>query len=227
MPLTAWAALLGTFAVAVVVPGPDVFLIMRLGVRERRPAVLSALGIMTGNFIWTGASVLGLATLMRALPGALPIMQLLGSLVLTWIGIQSIRGGLAGLRAARAARAQRAAQSEVDPVDTSLVTTSITKHPFRLGLITNLSNPKALLFFTALFSQLMPPDATAFDRVLIVVALSLLGLVWFVSFAFLTSSRGFQRWFGKATPVFDLAAGVVFLLVAGFMLVELAIHAFA
>lgn len=211
MPAATWAALLATWAVAVVVPGPDTFLLLRLGVRERRAAVLAAVGIMIGNLIWTGASVLGLAALMRTLPGALPLMQLLGSSVLVWIGVQSIRGGLRGLRARRTASEAEAGE----------VAAAVTRHPLRLGFITNISNPKALLFYTALFSQLMPLEATAFDRTMIVVVLTVLGLGFFIAFALLASSRAFQRWLGRATPFIDIAAGVVFLLVAGFVLGEL------
>lgn len=208
MTAAAWATLLVTFGVAIMSPGPDTFLLLRLGVRERRSAVLAACGIMVGNTVWTVASVAGLAAFLRALPGALPVLQLLGSAVLVWMGVQSIRGGLAALgnRGGEAAVSGRA-----------------TDHPLRLGLVTNLSNPKALLFFTALFSQILPPGAGWIDRALIVLALTALGLTWFVLFALLTSSGAFQRWFGRATPYIDIAAGAVFILVAGGILFELAI----
>lgn len=228
MTSTAWVALLTTFALAVVVPGPDTFLVLRLGVRERRSAVLAACGIMFGNLIWTGASVLGLAALMRAVPAALPVLQVLGSAVLAWMGVQSIRGGIRGLRrrgpaagGADAADGAGAASEGPGGEGSAAPAPRVTDHPFRLGVITNLSNPKALLFFTALFSQLLPLDATALDRLLVVVALTAIGLAWFVAFAGLTSSTGFQRWFGRATPVIDVAAGVVFLLVAAVVVVEM------
>ncbi|MGO3147925.1 MAG: LysE family translocator [Leucobacter sp.] len=208
---TTWITLITTFAIAVVVPGPDTFLILRLGIRDRRDALLAACGIMVGNFLWTAASVLGLAALMRALPGVIPVLQILGSAVLVWIGIQSIRSGLHLLK------------SQPAPGTVSRDSGSATEHPLRLGFVTNISNPKALLFFTALFSQLLPLEASNLDRALIVVALTCIGLLWFVLFAWLTSAASFQRWFARATPYFDLAAGAVFLLVAGAVVLELAI----
>ena len=211
MTATTWLTLLTTFAIAVVVPGPDTFLILRLGIRDRRAALWAACGIMIGNFLWTAASVLGLAALMRAVPGVIPVLQVLGSAVLIWIGIQSIRSGVRLLRS----------QSADGTV--SRMTGSATQHPLRLGFVTNISNPKALLFFTALFSQLLPRDASNLDRTFIVVALTLIGLLWFVLFAWLTSAPSFQRWFARATPYVDLAAGAVFLLVAGVVVVELAV----
>lgn len=204
----AWAAILLAFTLAVIVPGPDTFLILRLGVRERRAALLAACGIMIGNLVWTTASVLGLATLMRALPGAIPVMQVLGSAVLVWIGVQSITSGVRTLRS-------RTIGDPKTPEDPT------ARRPLILGIITNLSNPKALLFFTALFSQLMPVNATGADRVLIVAALTAIGLAWFLIFAWFTSSQSFQRVFQRATPFIDVAAGIVFLAVAGVVLIEL------
>lgn len=202
----AWATLIVTFGIAIISPGPDVFMLLRLGVRDRRAAVLAALGIMVGNTIWTVASVAGLAALLQALPGLLPTLQVLGSAVLIWIGVQSIRGGVQAFRD----------RGLTDPE----LAIGVTKRPVRLGLVTNLSNPKALLFFTALFSQILPADALLIERAMIVVVLTAVGVVWFVSFALLTSSRGFQRWFGRATPYIDIVAGAVFILVAAAILVE-------
>lgn len=161
---------------------------------------------MVGNTIWTVASVAGLAALLQALPGLLPTLQVLGSAVLIWIGVQSIRGGVQAFRD----------RGLTDPE----LAIGVTKRPVRLGLVTNLSNPKALLFFTALFSQILPADALLIERAMIVVVLTAVGVVWFVSFALLTSSRGFQRWFGRATPYIDIVAGAVFILVAAAILVE-------
>lgn len=206
----AWLALVVTFGIAIMSPGPDVFMLLRLGVRDRRGAVLAALGIMVGNTIWTVASVAGVAALLRALPGVLPVLQVLGSAVLIWIGVQSIRSGLRLLRGPRDPGSEPVAQR-------------VTNRPIRLGLLTNLSNPKALLFFAALFSQLLPANATLADRTLIVLVLTAIGVAWFVSFALLTSSSAFQRWFARATPYIDLAAGAVFILVAGAILVELVV----
>lgn len=226
MTAAAWATLLITFAVAISVPGPDTFMLLRLGVRERRAALLAACGIMIGNAIWTTASLLGLSALMRALPGALPTLQVVGSLVLLWMGTQSIRGGIRGLRARRDARADTP-ESAATGTGTAVVSPTVTRHPLRLGIITNLSNPKALLFFAALFSQILPTDAGWFDRAAILIALTAVGLAWFLSFAWLTSSRAFQRWFGRVTAYIDLVAGAVFVLVAAVILIEVAIGALA
>lgn len=203
MPATAltaadWLTLGVAWIAAIVMPGPDLFLLLRLGLRDRGAALRAAFGIMLGNLAWITVSVLGLSALLRAIPGALPALQLAGSAVLLWIGVQSIRAGV------RALRAPGTPEASASP----------SPRPFRLGLVTNLANPKALLFFTALFSQMLPPEATWWDRGAIVATLVLIGLAWFCGFALAASARRFQRWFRRASPWIDVLAGAVFVLVA-------------
>lgn len=193
-----WLTLAAAWIAAIAMPGPDLFLLLRLGIRDRASALRAALGVMLGNLAWILVSVLGLSALLRAIPGALPALQLAGSAVLIWIGVQSIRAGLGDLRDPAAAQAVRAPSARA----------------FRLGLVTNLSNPKALLFFTALFSQMLPPGASWWDRGVIVALLVLIGLLWFCGFALAASARRFQGWFRRASPWIDMIAGAVFVLVA-------------
>lgn len=205
VPLSAasWGALLVAWLAAVSLPGPDVFLLLRLGIRERRAALLAALGIMTGNFLWITASVLGISTLLRTFPALLPILQVVGSLVLVWLGAQSVRAGIRQFR---------------EPSRT--FDTEVTKRPLWLGLVTNLANPKALIFFTALLSQFIPPGTPWGTGLMIIIVMWVTGMAWFAAVAWASSSRAFRSWFGKATPWFDIVAGGVFILVAAVILIE-------
>ncbi|MGO1537968.1 MAG: LysE family translocator [Leucobacter sp.] len=202
--LTDWATLLIVWIAAVASPGPDVFLLLRLAVRSRKSAVYAALGIMTGNALWILFSVLGIAVLLVALPWLLPVLQIAGALVLGYLGVQSIRGGVSGLR-----------RPHVDAEVTE------PRRTYILGFVTNIANPKVLIFFTALLSQFLPPQATAIDRLLVIVVMVVSGLVWFVGVAVACSARRFRHWFRHAAPWLDIVAGAVFLLVAAVVLIEL------
>ena len=201
-----WAALVVAWAAAIASPGPDVFLLLRLAVRERRAAVLAALGIMTGNTLWITVSVLGISALLAAFPWLLPALQLAGSAVLVWMGVTSVRGGVRALRAP--------AETAGGPAP---------RRPYLLGFTTNIANPKALIFFTALLSQFLPPEAPIADRVIAIALMIGIGVAWFAAVAIACSSRTFRRWFRRAIPWFDIVAGVVFLVVAAAVLIELGI----
>ena len=197
MSAASWAGLVVAWLAAVALPGPDVILLLRLGVRDRGRAVLAALGIMTGNLIWILVTVLGLTALFGALPVLLPIMQLAGAAVLAALGIRSVRGGIAQLRAPADAAAPGPAGNA-----------------WLLGLATNLANPKALVFFTALLTQFLPPAAGWGTRAAIVAVMVATGAAWFVGIALASSAPAFRRWFGGAAPWFDVVAGGLFVAVA-------------
>lgn len=205
-----WGALLIAWFAAIMLPGPDVFLLLKLGIRDRMAAVSAAFGIMTGNLIWASASVLGMSAVIRAFPALLPLLQVAGSCVLLWLGVQSIRGGVAQLRM----------RGETHDVQ-------VSKRPYALGFVTNIANPKALIFFTALLSQFIPSDTAWVTSAAIIVVMTVTGILWFVAVAVASSSRAFRAWFGKAAPWFDIVAGVVFVLVALTMLIELIVSALA
>ena len=197
MSAASWGALIVAWVAAIMLPGPDVFLLLKLGIRDRRAAVAAAFGIMTGNLIWATTSVLGMSALIRAFPALMPTLQILGSSVLVWLGLQSIRGGVSQLR------------NRHTPADVK-----VSRRPFALGFVTNIANPKALIFFTALLSQFIPAGASWVTSLMIIVTMTATGIAWFVAVALASSSRAFRAWFGQAAPWFDIVAGAVFVLVA-------------
>src|SRR5690606_11819901 len=106
------------------------------------------------------------------------VLQAVGSCILRWIGVQSIRAGVRGLRT-----------TTEDPA------LHMPRRPFLLGFITNISNPKALVFFTALLTQFLPPALTGQDRVLVMAMMAGTGLAWFVGIALACSLARFRQWF--------------------------------
>ena len=203
MTWSSWSALLVAWFAALTLPGPDGFLILRFALRERRAAALAALGVMTGNLIWITVSVLGLTAILRSFPLVLPIMQVLGVVVLAFLGVQTIHGGIKQVRHGPQHQAVR-----------------IDRRPWLLGVVTNLANPKVLIFFTALLTQFLPPEADWALRASIVLVMTGTGLAWFLFLALASSLPAFRRWFARAAPWIDIVAGWVFLFVAGVILVE-------
>ena len=200
MTLAAWGGLALAWGAAIAMPGPDVLLILRLGVRERRAAVLAALGVMAGNVVWITASVLGMGALLAAVPSLLPAIQLAGSAVLIWLGVLSARGGLAQLRSARSGSHE--------------ASLTHTRRPFALGVTTNLANPKALVFFTALLSQFLPAHASVGTQGAIIAAMIVSGTAWFVGVAIASSGAVFRGRFARLAPWIDVVAGALFVAIA-------------
>lgn len=122
--------MIGFLAVAVVVivaPGPDFALTVKNTVRGG--GVATALGVVTGQVMWVGATAAGVAALLAASHPAFVALRLVGAAYLVWLGLATLltRGGH---------RLRLRAGS-----------------PFREGLLSNLANPKMPVFFLSLLPQ--------------------------------------------------------------------------
>jgi threonine/homoserine/homoserine lactone efflux protein len=203
-------SILVAWLLAIASPGPDLVQLLRVGA-VRRNGVACAFGIMSGNLLWIVASMLGLSALVDNVPGILTALFLVGGCVLAWMGQGALRGGLA---------ARRKDAVLPDAASSLLSTTMGTAQAWRLGLVTNLSNPKALVFFGAVFAGFVPPETSWAARAVVLLMMLVTGVAWFVAVAWMVSVPALGRRLQAAGSWIDIAAGTVFLLIAAVLLVE-------
>jgi RhtB (resistance to homoserine/threonine) family protein len=166
-------AFVGVVAVIVVLPGPDMALVLQNGLaRGRRAAVETALGINAGLLVWAVAAALGIAALLHASAPAFTALKLAGAAYLVWLGARALRDAWRGTGEVAAAAPRRSS-------------------PFRHGLLSNLLNPKIALVFTTLIPQFVDPEGAAAAQTLLLAAIFIaLGLAWLTSYALLVARIG-------------------------------------
>ena len=134
--LTAYIVLATALAVA---PGPDVLFVVANGMRHRvKGAVASALGIGCGSLLHAIAASLGVSAVIAASPVAFEVLRYAGAAYLAFLGLQAIR-------------AFWTYKNNLD-IDQAVVEISAWS-VFRRGLITNVLNPKVVVFYLALLPQ--------------------------------------------------------------------------
>lgn len=117
-------------------PGPaNLFSVANGAQRGRRAAMMGVAGLNSGTFLWFLAAALGLGALVKAFPVAFKTMTLLGALYVGWLGARSLWGAWR------------------DQGEQGHVKFKLGRSAFRDGFMVQLTNPKALLFFTAV----LPP----------------------------------------------------------------------
>ena len=210
MTTGALLSILVAWLLAIASPGPDLVQLLRVGA-VRRNGVACALGIMSGNLLWILASMLGLSALVEAFPGILTVLFLVGGCFLAWMGQGALRGGLA---------ARRQDASLPDAASSLLSAQMSTPQAWRLGVATNLSNPKALIFFGAVFAGFVDPDTSWAARGVVLLMMMVTGIAWFVFVAYLVSVPALSRRLQAAGAWIDIAAGTVFLVLAVVLVVE-------
>lgn len=213
MTAAALSGILAAWLLAIASPGPDLVQILRLGA-VRRTGVACALGIMSGNTLWIIASMVGLSALVVAAPWVLTVLYTVGGSFLLWMGLGALRAGLVERRSAGTTVPAGA------PAASSGATSISTATAWRLGLVTNLANPKAVVFFGAVFAGFVPPDTGWGMRAVVLVGLVVTGVMWFVAVALMVSVPVLSRRLQAAGPWIDIIAGVVFIALGVFLVVE-------
>lgn len=208
-------ALVGIWVAAIASPGPDVVQITRLGVKSRAAGVACAVGIMAGNTLWIAASLLGLSALIQAVPEVLAVLQLVGGAYLLYMGVGAVRAGLAARRQVPVAAEALDAGSDGSPRAGAALSTA---KAFGIGVATNLSNPKAVLFFGAVFAQFVRPGMGWEWMLAILLTLVVIGFAWFVGFALLVDT--FAGFLERHGHVVDIVTGLIFIALAVWMVVE-------
>lgn len=116
-------------------PGADMLFCIGQGLRAGpRAASLASAGIAAGSFVHTGLAGLGLGALVAAHPGLFDVIRWVGVAYLLWLAVTSLR------RRPPAGGTPRRG------------------HPFRDGLLVNLTNPKVILFVLAFVPQFVDPE---------------------------------------------------------------------
>jgi threonine/homoserine/homoserine lactone efflux protein len=165
-------AYIGVVAVIVVLPGPDMALVLQNGIaRGRRAALETALGINAGLLVWAIAAALGVAALLQASAPAFEALRLAGAAYLVWLGLRALRGAWRGTPVVHAPQRRTS--------------------PFRQGLLCNLLNPKIALVFTTLIPQFVGGGSPVFARTLLLSGVFIaMGLVWLTGYALLVARVG-------------------------------------
>ena len=215
----ALVTLLGVWVAMIVAPGPDVVQIIRVAPRSTRAGIMCALGICTGIVVWITASLAGLSALIAARPSLLGLLQLVGGGFLLWMAYGSIRSGLAQRRSALSSArstsqdsAENAGSFDEEHIEQAVSTGDVEDitagRAYKLGMLTNLSNPKALVFFGAVFAQFIHPDMGLEWTVFIAILLTVVSVAWFSTFALIV--RAAARFLTKYSAHLDIGSGLIF-----------------
>ncbi len=191
--LALFAGVVVAHALGVASPGPDFAVVMRQALAHGRAAgVQTAAGIGSGIVFHLAYGLFGLQWLMQQLPMAIHVIALAGAAFLIWMGAGALR--------AQPLPEQDAANAEVARGG---------RADFLLGLATNVLNPKATLFFVALFSSIATAPLPPGLQLAIAIWLPLATFAWFAALALLLSHAGLRHGLRRQAQRIDRAMGVI------------------
>ncbi|MFB4318141.1 LysE family translocator [Actinomadura sp. 21ATH] len=164
---------LAAFAVAALLvsmaPGLTTAVIMRQSIRFGRSAgVATVLGNETGWLLWSVTAALGLSALLLASQLAYDVMRIAGAALLVFLGLKII---------------WQAWRGEPERPEVDQEPGPSRWHSYRLGLVTNLANPKAGVFAVAFLPQFVPAGTPAPTLLLLLLAITstVIDLAWYLA----------------------------------------------
>lgn len=187
----------GIHLLAVMSPGPDFALVLRNSlVYTHRAGVLAAVGLGLGILVHVTYSILGIALVISQSVVLFNVIKWIGAAYLIYIGYKSLRSHAAP------------APDPADPA-TAAPQDLPALAAIRSGFLTNVLNPKATLFFLALFTQVIEPGTPVWLKVLYGAEMSIATFAWFALVATALTRRPVRRAFGRVQHRLEQAFGVI------------------
>ncbi len=187
-------AILHLFAVAS--PGPDFALVTRQCLRyNRRVAIWTSLGIGVGILFHSLLAITGLVLLITSNELFLTIFKIIGSFYLLYLGVNSILDS------------KKAGNSEEENTNEDKF------NGFMAGLITNITNIKAILFFVTVFSVVIG-TGNNLSLLFYGAYMALATFIWFSIISYVFTSEGFKNKFSSFLGLFEKIIGFVLILLS-------------
>ncbi len=210
--------LMGIYIIELMSPGPDFLATTRYAIaRSRGDGVLVALGITSGNALWIITSMLGLGILFAHVSWLVNIVQIAGALFLIYLGIKTILSANHPIQPASNNQQNSASPTHtINAPDIPRTANHAFAHnrssSWRIGLLTNVGNPKALVFYTSIFAVLLPTHSPIWLQTSTALLMLLFSFGWFSIVALLFSLGPISALYRRAKKWIDYVTGGIFVL---------------
>jgi threonine/homoserine/homoserine lactone efflux protein len=186
-------------------PGPAILFAVAAGMsRGFKGALMATLGMNLAAMVWFVGSALGLVIVAATVPWLFRVTGWLGVLYILWLGVDALRGALK--KDVQPPRAMKAPSSAV----------------FRDGFIIQATNPKALLFFTAILPPFVEIERPIWPQMgAFAIALLALDTIFMLGYGMLGAAFAHKMQEPRFRRFFGLFVGTLLLLVAALMATRL------
>jgi RhtB (resistance to homoserine/threonine) family protein len=194
---------------AVVAPGPDFAVTIRQSVRFGRVVGLcTAIGIGAGISVHVLYTLLGVGALMHTTPWLLNVAKIVGGAYILYLGVSLLRS--------KPKTALEGGNTTGEQMERQTVPKA-----FMTGFLTNATNPKATLFFLAIFTTIISASTPLKIQALYGVWMCFVNAAWFIIVALFFSSARVRVLFMRMGHWFERTMGVILILFAGRLILSM------
>lgn len=190
--------------VLTVMPGADSMIVMKNTMLYQKSAGrITVLGILVGHFLWIVVSILGLAVIITNSPALFNIIKYMGAAYLIYIGVKSFMAKTL------------VSVSSLDNSKDNQTKSNGLRFSYMNGFISNILNPKVLIFYITILPQFVVQDAevSGVMQLIILAAIMLvISMTWFMLVVETVSYM--KRWLRKPgfQGILSKGAGIIIIL---------------
>lgn len=198
MFLANWLLLIAVFTVALASPGPDFVMAVRNSVLySRKTGIFTALGLSLGVAVHVSYCLAGLAFVISQSVLLFNVIKTVGALYLFYVGFQALRSKGFQPEEVDGGVRQRPAMTSMAALGS--------------GFVTNVFNPKATLFFLALFTQILDPHILLAQKIVYGLTCVAMTALWFSLVATVLTAPKIKATFLCFSKWIDRICGGVFI----------------
>lgn len=211
--LTNWMILVSVFTIAVISPGPDFVVSVRNSLTYgQRAGIMTAIGFAGGVGIHVTYCLLGLATIISQSVLLFSLFKYIGAGYLIYMGFMALRS-----KGFQSGSEENVMHGQSQTSDLAML---------RSGFVTNLFNPKATLFFMALFTQIIQPGFDLWVSFVYGATCVVMTFIWFSIVATILNRPQIKARFIHASKWIDrICGGALLALGLRLALTKMAPHA--
>lgn len=193
-------ALMIAFGINAVIPGADFAMVLRQSIAHgRKTAILTSAGIAVSVLVHGTYTIFGIGFIVSQSLLLFNVLKFAGAAYLVWLAWSAFRA---------------APPSPPEAEALAATGTMGAGRAFLLGFLTNLLNPKAVLFFLALFTTIVSADTAVWLKTAYLGAMSIELFIWFVLVSLFFTLPAVRVGFFRAGRWFNRVTGITFLLMA-------------
>ncbi|WP_323775668.1 LysE family translocator [Leisingera sp.] len=186
--------ILGAAFLGAATPGPATLTIAGTAMQHgRKPGLALAAGVCSGSLIWSVSAAFGLGAVMLANAWLFEAVRYIGAGYLMYLAVRSARSAL----------------SHKTPVLRTAPTPAL-RVAYAKGLALHLTNPKAALFFGALYAIVLPPGSPLSELLTVMGAIAVQSALIFHGYALLFSSAAAARMYLRLRRGFEAVFAAAF-----------------
>ena len=186
-------AFAGVHFLAASSPGPNLILVTSHAVTySYKAALMLSFGIVIGTFVWSSAAALGLGILITKFPNIYFILQHVGAVYLIWLGFKMLRNRW---------------KNSYEEIGTTVSINKTGRKLLATGFLVNMTNPKSIVYWTSLYSVILPAESPAWVFSATIVLAMSISMAWWTAVSLFFSQDNVQSIFLSFRKYLDMVMG--------------------